>query len=213
MSERSWRFEPFALAQFPVGQSPFRVRGLAYVSVLDYLKKSTPGGLQQFESMLEGDAFVPYYQQLFVPLGDYDAVPLLRLFVTAAAFEGISVAKFIEERARGSARMDSEGIWKPLLSAKSVGQMVERLPIAFNRYYEPCRARTLELDDKGFVGEISDVPASMNGLYVYSTQGFVSTCLERAGASDVVLDWRRPIKSGSIEGVDLERLTFSAAWR
>jgi hypothetical protein len=213
MSEARWQFEPFDPGDFPVGESPFRVRGLAYVSVLDYLKKRTPNGLAQFESMLEGDPFLPYYRQLFVALGDYDAVPLLRLFLTAAAYEGISVARFIEERARGSARTDSEGIWKPLLSAKSLSQMVERLPVAFNRYFEPCSAQTLELGANGFVGELQGIPANMNGLYALSTQGFVSACLERAGAEGVKLEWQRPVAREHRAGVRLESIRFSASWQ
>jgi len=212
MSELRFRFEPLAPKQFPVGESPFRVRGLAYVSVLDYLRKNTPAGLSQFESMLEGDPFLPYYRQLFVPLGDYDAVPLVRLFLTAAAFEGVAPARFVEDRARGSARADSEGIWKPLLSAKTLKQMVERMPIAFNRYYEPCRARVLEASDDSFVGELEGIPSPIDGLYVFSTQGFVGECLQRAGAGSVRFDWREPTRRGQLSGVQLENLRFEARW-
>jgi hypothetical protein len=212
MSELRFRFDPLDPAQFPVGQSPFRVRGLAYVSVLDYLRRKTPRGLQQFESMLEGDPFLPYYQQLFVPLGDYDAVPLVRLFLTAAAFEGVAPARFVEDRAKGSARSDADGIWKPLLSAKTLEQMVERMPVAFNRYYEPCRARVLEVGANAFTGELESIPAPINGLYSFSTQGFVGECLHRAGAGSVRFAWRESKRQGELRGVPLESLRFEARW-
>jgi hypothetical protein len=212
MTDGPWRFEPFPPTTFPVGESPFRVRGLAYVSMLEYLEKKTPRGLAQFESMLEGDPFLPYYRQIFVPFGDYDATPLLRMFLTAAAYEGVSAARFIEDRARGSARSDSQGLWKPLLSAKSLAQLVERLPVAFNRYFEPCHARTLEIRANGFLGVLSGIPSSMNGLYVYSTRGFVSACLESAGARNVELSWEAPVAEPSRGDAPLESIRFAAEW-
>jgi len=212
MTDGPWRFEPFSPNAFPVGESPFRVRGLAYVSVLEYLDKKTPHGLPQFESMLEGDPFLPYYRQIFVPFGDYDATPLLRLFLTASAYEGVSVARFIEDRARGSARSDAQGMWKPLLSAKSLQQLVERLPVAFNRYFEPCHARTLEVRTHGFLGELSGIPSNMNGLYVCSTRGFVSACLENAGANSVTFSWEPPVLERESGVAPLESIRFSAQW-
>jgi hypothetical protein len=205
-----WRFEPFGPERFPLGESPFRVRGLAYVTVLDYVNKKTPGGLAAVQQRLDNSPTAKYFEQLFVSLGDYDAAPLLQLFVVAASLESTGPAGFIERRSRASAKMDSAGMWKPLLSAKSLEQMIERLPVAFNRYYSPCRARVFDVTSRGFSGELSLVPEPMNGLYVFSTNGFVGACLELAGADNVRFDWRQPRRDGSLQDVATETLEFSA---
>jgi len=213
VAEIRWRFEPLGAEAFAIGESPFRVRGLAYVSVLDYVRHKTPGGFAALEQAFANDPFLPYFNQLFVSLGNYDAAPLLRLFALAARIEGKSVGDFIERRSRGSARLDSAGTFRPLLSAKSLAQLVERLPLAFNRYYEPCRASVGDLDGHGFRGSLDNVPESMNGLYVFSTQGFVGACLEGAGAKNVRFEWQRPGTTGTHSGVRVESLRFNASWR
>jgi hypothetical protein len=213
MAEPRWRFEPLGVERFPVGESPYRVRGLAYVGVLDYIRNKTPGGFASIERALGDDPFRPYYDQLFVVLGNYDAAPLLRLFGLAAKIEGKPVGEFIERRARASARLDSAGTFRPLLSAKSLEQLTERLPLAFNRYFEPCRAVIASAAERGFGASLDAVPESMNGLYAFSTQGFVGACLEGAGAKGVRFEWARPTPSGVHAGVPSESLGFQVSWR
>jgi hypothetical protein len=210
---RAWSFEPLGPALFPIGESPFRVRGLAYISTLDYVRRKTPGGFSALESAFAGEPFLRYFDQLFVALGSYDAAPLLRLFVLAAKLEHQSVAEFIQRRARASARSDAERTLRPLLSAKSLAQLAERLPLAFNRYFEPCRASVGEFQHVRFRGSLTDVPETMNGLYVFSTQGFVGACLESVGAKSVRFEWDRPSTSGAHSGVRVETLRFQVSWR
>ncbi len=212
MAEIRWQFDPTPLERFPLGASPFRVRGLAYVAVLEYMKKRTPGGVQSVQAALAGDPALDYITQLFVSLGDYDVVPLARLFNTATKLEATPVGRFIEERAKSSARSDSDGIWRALLSSKTLSQMVERLPITFNRYFEPCRASIVRGTDRSFTGDLSDVPSTLNGVYVFSTQGFVGTCLELSGAKNVTFEWNRPTPTGEQDGIPVECVRFTARW-
>ncbi len=207
-----WRFEPIVPSGYPVGKSPFRVRGLAYVTVLDYVKRRTPGGLAAVSERLQHLPFAGYFDQIFVPFGDYDAAPLLQLFLTVGGIESAAPSSFIERRSRGSAKVDAAGMWKPLLSAKSLDQMIERLPVAFNRYYSPCRARVFDVGPKGFRGELSIVPEPMNGLYVFSTNGFVGACLELAGAEGVRFQWASPQRDGTLDNIPTETLAFSASF-
>ncbi len=210
---RAWHFEPLGPTLFPIGESPFRVRGLAYVSVLDYVRRKTPGGFAAVEGAFAGDPILAYFDQLFVALGNYDAVPLLCLFVLAAKLERKPIGDFIERRARASARSDAAGTFRPLLQAKSLAQLIERLPLTFNRYFEPCRASVSEIQVTGFRGSLDNVPEPMDGLYVFSTQGFVGACLESTGAKNVRFEWEKPSRTGLNAGVRLETLRFAVSWR
>jgi hypothetical protein len=208
----SWRFEPIELDRFPNGETPFRVRGLAYLSVLEYVRKKTPGGFDAARACIANPAASKYVDQLFVSLGDYDASPLLSLFLAAARVENAAPGAFIERRSGASAKSDAGGMWKPLLSTKSIEQMIERLPVAFNRYYSPCRARVREVTGRGFSGELSLVPAQMSGLYVFSTNGFVGACLALAGARDVSFQWESPRRESTVSGIPTDTLAFSVTF-
>lgn len=208
----AWRFEPIEPERFPRGETPFRVRGLAYVSVLDYVNRRIPGALPEVQARVAHRPSARYLEQLFVSLGDYDASPLLSLFLAASTLERTPPATFIERRSAASAKADAGGMWKPLLSAKSLEQLIERLPVAFNRYYSPCRARVSDVTNRGFSGELSLVPAQMNGLYVFSTNGFVGACLALAGCENVQFTWDPPRTEGSVDGVSTDTLDFSVSF-
>ncbi len=207
-----WRFEPLGPEAFPIGHSPFRARGLAYTNVLDYVQKKTPGGRATCFARLENGPFRSYYDQLFLAAGDYDAMPLLALFVAAATLEREPVGRFIEARSRASARIDAETTSRHMLRTVSPEVMAVRLPVAFNRYFEPCRAQVSAVTSSGFSGELGNIPEAASGLYVHSTNGFVSRALELAGAKDVRLDWREPERDGASHGVPVQRIQFSVAW-
>jgi hypothetical protein len=208
----AWRFEPIEPERFPKGETPFRARGLAYGSLLDYVNRRNPGALPEVQARIRHRPSARYLEQLFVSLGDYDAAPLMSLFLAAAALEGVPVSSFIERRSSASAKADAGGMWKPLLSAKSLDQLIERLPVAFNRYYSPCRARVTRVTNSGFSGELSLVPAQMNGLYVFSTVGFVGACLALAGCENVAFTWDSPQKEGSVDGVPTDTLGFEVSF-
>ena len=207
-----WRYEPLGIDRFALGEGPFRVRGLAYVAALAFVDKKLPGGRAAIQQLLAGDPLGAYFQQIFVPPGSYDVSPLLSLHLAAARAARKPPGRFIEERARASALHDARGMWKPLLATASVRPMAERLPLAYNRYFEPSQARSVALEPKRFDGELTRVPDCMSGLYVNATNGFVAGALELAGAANVRLDWSEAMRDGSISGVPTSRVRFSARW-
>jgi hypothetical protein len=66
----------------------------------------------------------------------------------------------------------------------------------------------MDATNSGFSGELSLVPAQMNGLYVFSTNGFVGACLTLAGCENVRFTWDSPRKEGSLDGIPTDTLAF-----
>lgn len=207
-----WNFRPISASLFRPGEGPFRVRGLAYVAALAYVDRRIPGGRAALAAAVAGDPYAPYLDQIFVPPGNYDVSPLLRLHLAAAEIEGIPIGRFIEERSRASAARDARGMWKPLLGGASVRTMAERLPLAFNRYFDPCQARVLAVTETSFEGELTRLADPMNGLYTNATTGFVSGALSLAGAENVRVEWGPAQREGSHQGVASCRVRFVARW-
>jgi hypothetical protein len=213
VTSETWRYEPLDPTRFPVGESPFRVRGLAFVTALSYVDTRLTGGRPRFLGALgPDDPFAKYYDQIFVVSGEYDASALLQIYRTAAQLKGVAVGRFIEERSRWSAASDTQGMWKPLLKTSSPEAMAERLHLAFNRYFTPTRARTVSVVPGRFEGELSKLPANMSGLYVSATVGFVSAALELAGAHEPSVEWKRPTGDGELGGIRTESARFVATW-
>jgi hypothetical protein len=209
----SFRFEPLRPTAFPLGDGPFRARGLAYVAALRYVDKRLTGGRAAFIAALgPGDPYAPFYDQIFLVSGDYDASPLLRLFEVCAQIEGVFVGRLIEQGSRWSAQADSRGMWRPMLKGASLEETAERTRLAFNRYFSPCQAQMTALRPGRFEGELSKVPVPMAGLYTSSTNGFMAGALGLAGATDVRVEWAWPTPEGSIAGVPTERVRFVTTW-
>ncbi len=209
----SFRFEPLRATAFPLGEGPFRARGLAYVAALRYVDKRIPGGRAAVTAALgPGDPWAPFYDQIFLVSGEYDASPLLRLFEVCAQIEGVFVGRLIEQGSRWSAQQDAKGLWRAMLKGASLEERADRTRLAFNRYFPPCQAHQMALRPGRFEGELSSLPAPMVGLYASATNGFFAGALEYAGATDVRLDWGWPTPDGAIAGVPTERVRFTATW-
>jgi hypothetical protein len=214
-----WRYEPLDPARFRPGSGPFLVRGLAYVTALQWVDKRLDGGRAALVHALGGtaDPSAAYLDQIFVVTGEYDLSPLLRLYVAASALEAVPVGRFIDTRARHSAASDTQGMWKSMLKQSTPEAMAQRLYFAFNRYFPGANAKTVEVaptDEGGrFVGELSGLASCMDGLYVRSTEGFVGAALEIAGARDVRMEWADPAPEGEVQGIVTERVAFTATWK
>ena len=206
------RFEPIASPRVPLGQGPFRARGVVYTAVLRYAHKLLPGRMEALRSALGDDATAAFLDQIFVASASYDISPLVRVCVVAAAIEGRSPSDFTRDRARESANMDVRGIYRVLLKLSSPEAMAERLPRAFNRYFEPCRAARAKLRRGGLESELSQIPEPMSGWYMAATDGFVSRALEMAGANGPRFSWARPEADGEAEQIPLVRLPFKVRW-
>ncbi|HMR74732.1 MAG TPA: hypothetical protein PKD61_06460 [Polyangiaceae bacterium] len=188
------------------------MRGLAYMALRQYAEHKVDGGFSAAVRALGDDPFAHYYQQLFIAAGDYDASPLMRMFQELSRRAGREIGSFIAARSRASAVRDSTGMWKPLLKNSTPHAMAERLPLAFNRYFEPCAASVEDHESKSFTGTLKHVPECMSGLYCESTNGFVSACLELAGASGASVDWLSREPSGALSGVAVATWRFRARW-
>jgi hypothetical protein len=182
------------------------------MSLRHYAEHKVDGGFAAVVHRMGDDPFAPYYQQLFIAAGDYDAVPLMRMFLALAERAGRDIGTFISARSRASAVRDSTGMWKPLLKNSTPGAMAARLPIAFNRYFEPCAARVESIGEREFTGTLENVPECMSGLYAESTNGFVSACLELSGATGASVEWLSQQPAGALAGVPITSWRFRARW-
>lgn len=207
-----WRATPLPLTTYALGQGPFRVRGLAYTSALEYVDKRLDGGKGALGTLMRGDPYAPYLEQMFIVTGDYDVSPLLALHVALAKHREAAVGEFIERRARASARPNILGVWRPSLKRTEPEEAAERLHYAFNRYFSPTLAQNVSSAPGRFEGVLSKVPAPMSALYVHSTVGFFRGALELTGIPSISTTFAAPADDGKLDDVKLQRLRFVVEW-
>jgi hypothetical protein len=208
-----WRYEPLGPERFPIGAGPFHARGLAYTHMLGYVDARIDGARRTLlEHLGPADPFRAYYDQIFLVTGEYDVSPLVRLFLAAAKLKGKDVGTFIQRRAARSGGTDTKGLWKPMLHGRTPAEVASRLHMAFARYFPPCTADSLEAKPGMFRGELRGLPACMDGVYADSTVGFYLGALGSAGATNVVVDFERPVSDGTNTDVPLERIRFTVRW-
>jgi hypothetical protein len=213
MAAAPFRYEPLPTSRFPLGEGPFRARGIAFSMAFKYIDARLPGGRAAFLAALgAADPFLPFYDQIFLASADYDLSPLARLYAVCAQIEGVSVGRFIEDRSRWSGEADPKGVWKPMLKASSPEDMADRTRFAFDRYFPPCRAERTLLQVGRFEGLLSKVPVCMSGIHASATVGFVCGALESMGAVDARMECARLGPDGSLSGVLQERLRFVTTW-
>ena len=211
--ESPFRFEPLGPSVFPVGDGPFRARGLAYLATLEYVDKRLSGGRSALVDALgPGDPWASYLDQICVATGEYDVSPLLRVYLVGARQRGVSAAAFIERRAAGSGAEVPQHLWKALLGRPSTEAMAERMHVAFNRYFPPCEAHPIAVKPGRFEGELSRLPAPMCGLYTAATSGFWLGALPLAGGSDIRATFEAPVTDGELRGVPLVKVRFAVTW-
>jgi hypothetical protein len=206
------RFVPVPSSLASLGQGPFRVRGVVYGAVLRYVERRLPGGKVALREALRDDAIMRFFDQIFVASTDYDISPLVKVCVVSADLERIPPAIFTRDRARESAKMDVPGIYRVLLKLTSPEAMAERLPRAFNRYFEPCRADPTLVRRGGLESRLRDIPECMAGWYAAATDGFVSRALEMAGAKQPRFRWERAEAAGEVDGIATVTLPFGVHW-
>jgi hypothetical protein len=208
-----WRYEPLGVDRFPVGQGPFRARGLAYVGALKYVDTRLRGGRDAFLARLGlAHPFASFYEQIFLVTADYDVSPLVQLYLVIAALEGNSVDSVVKRGSRWSGEHDPKSVWRPSLRGATPSDVAARLNFAFDRYFPPSSAEALSSQPEAFEGELRRLPACMAGLYVSGTAGFYEGALGWLGAANVRTQFARPAPDGLLAGVAMERVRFSVRW-
>ena len=122
------RCEPLpATDRHPIGNGPFRGRGVLFNGYLEYIARRTPGGMDAVRAAIEDPAVVAFFDQIFLATGSYDLSPLIHLVRAAARVEGTPLGDFIRERSRAAAGLDAAGVYRQQLKAASPEQAAGEL--------------------------------------------------------------------------------------
>ncbi len=198
---------------FAFGQSPYRVKGLAYLGLRDSFDKRVPGGMRGVVARIGRTEVEAFFEQHFLPSSTYDILPLIEASQTAARICGVPWREFVRVGSRLQAERDLNGVYRAFLRLATPKLVVDRIPRILMQYMTFGAVEGQMTAPRRFEGVSRGLPRPVAPWMLAIAEGFVPILLETAGAKDAALLSHPPtVEEGS--GAGLEHLTtrFSVSW-
>jgi hypothetical protein len=171
-----------------------------------------PGGLASVLERLDV-AHRAFFEQHFLTASWYDALPMLPLSAAAAAALGKPHYEAMRDRASVQVESDASGVYRVILGMASVEMLVPRLPRAMMQYFDFGEASATLTSKTTCEVTHAGVPMPIVPLGVPLADGFLSTALRLAGATEISFDADPPERDGVAFGTPTYKLRFQVGWK
>ena len=118
------------------GDSPFRIKGIAYRGLLQLVEQRVSGGLPAFCAALDDRRLVEFVRQPFLAATRYDILPMLPLNAALASLLGRTLAQLSRQGALAQARFDARHVYSSMVKKASLADLSTRLPRFGVQYYD-----------------------------------------------------------------------------
>ncbi len=197
---------------FKVGESPFRIKGVAYRGHLDYCERTIEGGHAAVLSALHNPDVTRFFDQPFMAGGRYDIFPLMFAGFGAAKAAKTPLSSFLRERARYQVAEDVRGVYRMLLMLVSPDFIAKRMPPLIAQYLDFGSASTIVMKGE-VVGVQHGMPLPLVGWYVDVTETYIEELLRRAGAEEPQVHYTHVELEGQREGLPLCAMHCRMWWK
>jgi len=170
---------------FPVGESPFRIKGSGYLLHLQYVDEHLPGGRPAMFAALADPKLRAFFEQTFFVSHLVDIFPLVVVGHTCARIQGVTFERFIRTRARHQAEGDLRLFRKLILRIASAEALATRIPAITASYFDFARAEVLEKHPEAITAVLHGVPKLIAPWMSYVTEETVRFMLEYNGVKDL----------------------------
>jgi hypothetical protein len=196
---------------FPVGASPFRQKGNAFLGDIEYFATSIPGGYGAVLKAISDESTRAYLSQKFLASEWYDAFPNLYLQLAAARLRGIS----FEEHRRRTGAYHAEalgGVYRALLRVVSNENVATWGPRMASLYWDFGKTETHATGPREVRGIRRGTPKALLQWLVWAVCGFADTTLRLAGARDAITMLDDVESEGKVAGVEVCSVRLRMTW-
>jgi hypothetical protein len=199
---------------FAPGESPFRVKGLAYRGHLAYAERFVPGGNAAILGALEADERLErFFAQGFLASSRYDVLPLALAGIGAGRVTGLSFHQFVRTRSSWQAKDDVHGVYRMMLNLASPELVATRFPALMQQYFDFGRTET-EVIAKGHVRSITrQVPLPLVAWTSAVAQGYLEEVFRIIGARGTQISQSDASPAEATHGVPALDVTSDIQWR
>jgi hypothetical protein len=175
-------FAPPRELPFPVGTSPFRQRGAAYLADRRYYDAVLRGGWHAAVEAVADPATRAFFHQTFRTSEWYDAYPGAMLEAAVARARGMSFERHRRHTGSWHAEDAVHGIYATLLRMISNENIAVWAPRISSLYFEFGKTGTRITGPRAVAGVRRGVPKELVQWLIFASAGFVETTLRLAGA-------------------------------
>src|SRR5215471_2976045 len=197
--------DEFERLPFPVGQSPFRAKGVTWIGRQEYDARHVPGGGAAVVNALIDPEMRAFAQQPLLASSWYDVFPLFRLTQVAAKLCSVPHVKYLRDRAAWQAARDVRGIYKLLLRLTSPEKLAQRLVQVSSQYANFYRLENCVVSEGRMELDVTGLPRMLLDWYRAFANSFTDRLMLHAGALDMKIVLGPIEPDGQKAGVPLVR--------
>lgn len=204
------------LFPFPIGRSPFRIKGTGYLLHLKYVEEHLPGGRAAMAAAIRDPELRAFFDQTFFAGHWVDLYPLVAVGHTCARLSGMSFERFIRVRSRHQSEGDLTLFRKLILRLASPELLASRIPVLTASYFDFATAEVLDKKPAAITAMMHGVPRDLAPWMSYVADETVRFMLEQKGAQTLRV---KDLKTAAVferepmrEGVEIVGIRSTFAW-
>jgi hypothetical protein len=197
---------------FPIGESPFRVKGVLYQGTQSFFGTKVKGGRPALLGAIDDERLRAFIDQKFLPSSWYDVLPVYPLIQAEARACNLPLNVYLRARSEWQAEQDMGGVYKVLLKLANPAAVIERLPRVGAQLFNFVTSEPLDSAERMRSFALPGMPAILvpwysNGFVIYAQHA-----LRLAGARSVQVVMDKPDPQGQLHGVDVVRVKYTITW-
>lgn len=170
---------------FPIGASPYRIKGSGYLLHLQYVEEHLPGGRAAMNAAISTPELRAFFDQTFFAGHLVDIYPLVAVGHTCARLLGMPFERFIRLRSRHQSEGDLRLFRKLILKIASPEMLATRIPLITASYFDFATAEVVERQPASITALMHGVPRDLAPWMSYVADETVRFMLEYNGVTNL----------------------------
>lgn len=196
---------------FPIGHSPFRIKGSGYLLHMQYADEHLLGGRAAMLNAIRNPELRAFFEQTFFAGHFVDIYPLVCIGHICAELQGVSYERFIRLRSRHQAEGDLRLFRKLILRLASPELLASRIPTLTANYFDFANAEVLEKKTGSVTATMHGIPKEIALWMTYVCEETVRFMLEYNGVKNLRLQTAQEREKES-QGQEILGLRSTIQW-
>lgn len=196
---------------FPLGEAPFRIKGVAFRTHFEHWDASVRGGRQAVIAAME-PALRAFFERPIIASDSYDLYALAIADGVAATLANRPYNEYVFEGAENAAEYDLRGAYKLILRVFSPQQIMERVCKVSALYFNVGTIAPVFVEGKQARIRRRDFPAPLFPWLVPVTEGYMKVAVSRTGVKNLTIHTETFPPSKELHGVALSDSQATYTW-
>ena len=194
------------------GESKFRIKGLAYRGIVEFMK-GQGGSFEQDVRESLGAELREFCDQPFMAASWYDALPIRSFTAAVAARLGVTHEEYLRMGAAKQAALDARTVYRHLMDEQAPFEVVRRQVRIGLRYYSFLQGTYVHTGEHQGEIRAHGMPLYLASWFMPMQESYTTETLRRCGVSSPVVraELVGQVPSPS-EPLAPTKLVFKASW-